>query len=44
MVGALLNFAVAWSVALATAPPPEAVRRLVADIRVPAGVARPHDH
>ncbi len=44
MVGALLNFAVAWCVALVTAPPPLHTRRLVEDIRVPAGVATPHMH
>lgn len=43
-LGAALNLVVAWTVALLTAPPPEHVRRLVEDIRLPAGVGRPHDH
>jgi cation/acetate symporter len=43
-LGAGLNLVVAWTVALLTAPPPEHVRRLVEDIRLPAGVARPHNH
>jgi cation/acetate symporter len=44
MVGAALNFLVAWVVALLTAPPPAATRRLIADIRIPVGVSTPHDH
>lgn len=44
MVGAALNFLVAWTVALLTAPPTAAIRRLIADIRIPAGVSTPHDH
>ena len=36
-VGALANFIVAWSVALCSAPPPDSVRQLVADIRIPKG-------
>lgn len=43
-LGAALNFVVAWTVALLTAPPPAHVRRLVEDIRLPAGVGRPHNH
>jgi len=43
-VGAALNLAVAWSVAAWTPPPPDSVRRLIEDIRLPAGVSRPHDH
>jgi len=43
-LGAGLNLVVAWTVALLTAPPPEHVRRLVEDIRLPAGVGRPHNH
>jgi len=44
MIGAGLNFLVAWGVALLTPPPPAAVRRLIEDIRVPVGVSAPHDH
>ncbi len=44
MVGAGLNFLVAWPVALLTAPPPPSVRRLIEDIRIPAGVSAPHIH
>ena len=42
-VGAICNFAVALFVARLTAPPPERIRHLVEDIRVPAGAknARP---
>lgn len=42
-VGAICNFAVALFVARLTAPPPERIRHLVEDIRVPAGTknARP---
>ena len=36
-VGAICNFAVARFVARLTAPPPERIRHLVEDIRVPAG-------
>ena len=36
-VGAICNFAVALFVARLTAPPPERIRHLVEDIRVPAG-------
>ena len=43
-LGAGLNLVVAWTAALLTAPPPEHVRRLVEDIRLPAGVGRPHNH
>ncbi|KAA9133335.1 cation acetate symporter [Marinihelvus fidelis] len=35
VVGMVLNFAVAWAVSLAGEPPPEKVRQLVEDIRVP---------
>ncbi|NNF43620.1 MAG: cation acetate symporter [Phycisphaerales bacterium] len=42
-LGMLLNFAVAWPVALVTAPPPAAIRRLVDDIRVPRGAAEAHE-
>jgi cation/acetate symporter len=36
-VGALINFAVAYGVSRATAPPPEHIQHLVEDIRVPRG-------
>ncbi len=36
-VGALINFAVAYAVSRATAPPPEHIQHLVEDIRVPRG-------
>ncbi|MEP1472313.1 MAG: sodium:solute symporter family protein [Halieaceae bacterium] len=44
VVGALVNFAVAIAVSRFTAQPPQAVRQLVADIRVPAGSSTPTDH
>ena len=44
MVGAILNFTIAWGVALLTAPPPASVIALVENIRLPSGVAAPHDH
>ncbi|NNM00178.1 MAG: cation acetate symporter [Gammaproteobacteria bacterium] len=43
-IGALVNFAVALAVASFSAPPPDSVRRLVEDIRVPRGVDKPHMH
>ncbi len=36
-VGAMINFAVAYIVSRATAPPPEHIQHLVEDIRVPRG-------
>ncbi len=36
-VGAMINFAVAYAVSRATAPPPEHIQHLVEDIRVPRG-------
>lgn len=42
-VGMLLNFAVAVTVARFTPPPPDHVRRLVADIRVPRGAGEAHE-
>jgi cation/acetate symporter len=42
-LGMLVNFAVAWSVALMTPPPPEKIRKLVDDIRVPRGAGRAHE-
>ena len=44
VVGAAINFTVAAIVCMLTAAPPESVRRLVEDIRVPAGVSTPHMH
>lgn len=44
VIGALLNLVVATVVASFTAPPPEGVRLLIDNIRVPAGVSSPHDH
>ena len=42
-VGMLLNFLVAFTVSRFTPPPPEHVRRLVADIRVPRGAGEAHE-
>jgi cation/acetate symporter len=42
-LGMLLNFAVAFSVALFTPPPPPAVRHLVESIRVPRGAGPGHE-
>ncbi len=44
IVGALVNFAVAWVIAMLTSPPPPATRQLVEEIRLPVGVERPHNH
>ncbi len=44
MLGALINFAVAFVVSRMTAPVPQDVLDLVEDIRVPKGVSSPHDH
>ena len=38
-VGAAINFAVAYMVSRVTAEPPQAIQRLVEDIRVPKGAA-----
>ncbi len=43
-IGALLNFAVAAAVARATAAPPDFIRDLVDDIRLPAGARVAHRH
>ncbi len=37
-VGAVANFIVAWTVSRMTAPPPEHIRQLVENIRVPGGL------
>jgi cation/acetate symporter len=43
-IGALVNFAVAYVVSHATAPPPEHIQHLVEDIRVPRGAGQATDH
>ncbi|MGV6827703.1 MAG: sodium:solute symporter family protein [bacterium] len=43
-IGALVNFAVAFSVAKVTAAPPEHIQHLVEDIRVPKGASAAVDH
>jgi cation/acetate symporter len=43
-VGAVINFAVAYTVSMMTSEPPERVQHLVEDIRVPAGAASAHSH
>ena len=43
-VGALLNFAVAWSVSRLTAAPPEHIQHLVENIRVPRGASAAAEH
>jgi len=44
MVGAIINFAVAFAVSRTTATVPEHVIDLVEHIRIPKGVERPHEH
>jgi len=44
MVGAIVNFGVAFAVSRMTAPVPEHVGELIDDIRVPKGVEKPHAH
>ena len=43
-VGAVINFAVAYTVSMMTAEPPERIQHLVEDIRVPGGAASAHSH
>jgi cation/acetate symporter len=43
-VGAMINFAVAYIVSHATAPPPEHIQHLVEDIRVPRGAGAGAGH
>jgi cation/acetate symporter len=43
VVGMLLNFFVAWLIALTTDPPPEEIQELVENIRVPRGAGEAHD-
>ena len=40
----MLNFAVALGISRVTRPVPDDVKRLVDNIRIPAGVERPHMH
>ena len=44
MLGAALNFAVAMTLSRLTSPVPDQVLELVENIRIPAGVEKPHDH
>jgi cation/acetate symporter len=44
VVGALVNFATAIGVSMATEPPPEHVRQMVEDIRIPAGAGEAQAH
>ena len=44
MVGAMVNFAVAFAVSRMTAPVPKQVGELIEHIRVPKGVEKPHAH
>ena len=43
-VGAVVNFTIAYGVSMMTKAPPEHIRHMVEDIRVPAGVAASHNH
>ncbi len=43
-VGAVINFAVAYTVSMMTAAPPDHIQHLVEDIRVPAGASSAHSH
>jgi cation/acetate symporter len=42
-VGMVVNFVVAWAVALATEPPPEEIQSLVENIRIPRGAGESHE-
>ncbi|CAH0990300.1 Cation/acetate symporter ActP [Sinobacterium norvegicum] len=44
VIGAIVNFSVAYVVATVTAPPPQEVQDLVEHIRIPMGVQEAHDH
>jgi cation/acetate symporter len=44
VVGAIVNFAVAFGVSAVTAKPPAEVQELVEHIRIPAGATMAHDH
>ncbi len=43
-VGALINFAVAFTVSMMTAAPPDHIQHLVEDIRIPAGASSASSH
>jgi len=43
-VGAMINFAVAFTVSSMTPPPPDHIQHLVEDIRVPSGAMGAQDH
>ena len=43
-VGAVINFAVAYTISMMTAAPPERIQHLVEDIRVPAGASSAQSH
>ena len=43
-VGAVINFAVAYSVSKVTAPPPDHIQHLVEDIRIPSGASSAQSH
>lgn len=43
-IGAVVNFAVAYSISMVTDEPPEHIQHLVEDIRVPAGAASAQSH
>ena len=43
-LGMVLNFAVAWMVAIVTPPPPAEIQALIDDIRVPRGAGVAHQH
>ena len=44
VVGAIVNFAVAYGVSMVTKAPPQEIQELVEHIRVPSGVEQAHDH
>ena len=44
VVGAIVNFAVAYGVSMVTKAPPQEIQELVEHIRVPCGVEQAHDH
>jgi cation/acetate symporter len=44
VIGAVINFAVAYGVSMMTAEPPERIQHMVEDIRVPAGAGAAHSH
>ncbi|WP_428243113.1 sodium:solute symporter family protein [Gynuella sp.] len=43
-IGAIVNFAIAFSVSKVTAPPPEHIQHIVEDIRVPSGIGSASNH